>query len=130
MVATFAAFANSSSFPLEVGHYTGHLKRWLQYFRRDQILVLNFEHMLHNTSATVRSITQFLGLRYAFSPSLVLPHDNRAQVPTVLDCATRDALRKVYQPHIEALYAVMDKGVGKPSSEPPFGRFEEVVECV
>jgi hypothetical protein len=129
-LATFAEYVNSTHFPVQVGFYSQWLNHWLEYFERHQLLILNFEHLLNDTPAVVHSITRFFGLDQPLQPNTTLPHDNGAQVHTVLDCATREKLHAVYAPHVQELCDFLR--VTAPDRSPyerEFGNFSEVHPC-
>lgn len=50
------------------GLYAKHIKRWLTYFDKDQILLLNFHDFKENTEATVKRTYEFLEVRTDFEP--------------------------------------------------------------
>ena len=49
--------------PVTKGIYHSHFKRWLQYFPRDQILVLNGEDYAKDPYPILKKVELFLGLR-------------------------------------------------------------------
>jgi hypothetical protein len=60
---TFEQFLEHSRWPVvEQGHYSRYLRRYLQRFRRDQILILLFETSVADVPATQRALADFLGI--------------------------------------------------------------------
>lgn len=52
-----------------MGHYANHLEKWLNYFDKNQILILIFElDILQNSLHTIQSIYQFIGVDSNFIP--------------------------------------------------------------
>jgi hypothetical protein len=88
---------------LSWGHYAEHLNRWLACFAREQFLVLSSEALFTDPSATLRRVTDFLGLPpgppvsgwYNAAPKE--PHDD----------GTMRALRRYYAPHNERLVRLL-----------------------
>jgi hypothetical protein len=60
---TFEEFLEHSRWPVvDQGHYSRYLKRYLEYFDRDQILILLFEASMADVPATERALAAFLGI--------------------------------------------------------------------
>jgi hypothetical protein len=53
---------------IEHGFYHQHLQRYLQYFRRDQFLILIFEDLKDDPRAFIRAIYRFLDVDEHFEP--------------------------------------------------------------
>jgi len=66
---------------LEQGRYVAQLKRYLQYFSKDQILILIYEDSLKDPLAFIRSIYEFIGIDASFVPSMLLTRVNEGRVP-------------------------------------------------
>jgi len=131
VLATFDQFAFSPAANEATGRYTTSLGIWLMHFRRDQILIVNFEHLIKNTATVANNIASFFGLTQRFPDNVTLPDVNTATVKTVLSCATRDKLIAHYAVHVQDLYDYMERtpAADKPPMELPFGRFEHVAKC-
>jgi hypothetical protein len=90
------------------GLYWQQLANVLGYFPREQLLVLQYERCLRDFTAQAHRTFAFLGLDpAAWQP----PADPTARVgivtgtPAVPDPATRDAIRRAYQPDLSQLFA-------------------------
>jgi len=60
---SFEQFLEHSRWPVvEQGHYSRFLRRYLEHFRRDQILILLFEASVTDVAATQRALAGFLGI--------------------------------------------------------------------
>lgn len=54
---------------IEPGFYAEHLKRYLEYFSREQILCLRFERLKRDDRAFLRQLLRFIGVDETFVPS-------------------------------------------------------------
>ncbi len=59
---TFREFLEQRSYAVEHAHYAHHLKRWLEYFDRDQFLVLTTEEDLSAVEQAREKIAKFLNV--------------------------------------------------------------------
>ncbi len=66
---------------LEPGFYAMHLKRYFEYFSRDQILCQRYETLLADPGAFYSELVEFLGLDPTFRPSLLGRRANEAGPP-------------------------------------------------
>jgi hypothetical protein len=66
---------------IERGRYATHLKRYLQVFSIDQILLLIYEDSLKNPSSFITTIYEFIGVDPSFVPSMVDTVVNKGGVP-------------------------------------------------
>lgn len=48
--------------PIYIGKYALHFARWLEYFPREQILILSGEKLISNPFSEVKKLEMFLGL--------------------------------------------------------------------
>jgi hypothetical protein len=53
---------------LDISRYHLQLTQYLDVFQRDQLLVLVFEEMIRNPTATVRTVCEFLGIDATYTP--------------------------------------------------------------
>jgi hypothetical protein len=56
----------SNGYPFYIGGYAEQLKLFLQYFRRDQILILSDEELFRDHHKAMNSIQKFLGLNWNY----------------------------------------------------------------
>lgn len=120
-LATFSEYIGDPPNPGK-SFYSTYLKGFLKYFNRNQIMVINFERLIYNTSDVTRRLCRFMGLSEFWERNVSLPHENAAKVVVDLDCATRDALAKLYDGPNEDLYSLMSE-IGAPLQQPQFKRF-------
>lgn len=66
---------------IEQGYYMRFIKRYLQYFRREQILILIYENSLKNPREFIRSIYHFIGVDDSFIPSMLFRKVNIGRTP-------------------------------------------------
>jgi Sulfotransferase domain len=89
------------------GLYYEQLLRYLQLFKREQILILDSCALKHNTSRVIEEVVNFLGLpeyrhQGGWPPYLVGAYET--QIPAAIRCL----LREFYRPHNEKLYELLD----------------------
>jgi hypothetical protein len=89
------------------GRYATHLERWFAAFGRDRILVLRSESMFEDPAATLRTVTDFLGLDEVRSATF--PRFNAAPRNSDLD-DTLDRLRDGYRADNQRLANMLDAG--------------------
>jgi hypothetical protein len=78
----FLARANARFPVVEHGHYSRYLRNYLQYFDRDQLLILIFETALADVPGTKRQIADFLDIAVdRFPPGAGEPVVNPSYVP-------------------------------------------------
>jgi hypothetical protein len=77
------------------GQYAEQLERWFERFGRDQLLILPFDDLRRDPSATYRQIQEFLSLPVVEPPRL--DHHNKLPVPP-MHPATRERLVEHYRP--------------------------------
>jgi uncharacterized membrane protein YgcG len=112
-IANFTQYFLEDKIAINKGEYVVHLERWLRYFNREQLFILNLSTLLTNTTDTVHRLLSFLNLppfpakQYSREGKIVLPHKNSAQVQTKFDCAVRTALYPHFAPHNARLYELL-----------------------
>lgn len=77
-----------------------HLQRWLAYFPKNQLLILQNAELAHDLRGTLRRVCAFLGL-----PPFVPRHvkrENEGRYPPMAE-ATEQRLREWFAPHQQAL---------------------------
>jgi hypothetical protein len=85
---------------LKRGIYADQIKRWLRYYRPEQVLILSSEQFFKDPASEYQRVLQFLGL-----PPWDLPAYPAELVGTYppLSTATRRYLREYFAPHNSAL---------------------------
>lgn len=82
------------------GIYVVFLKHWLQFFPREQLLVLKSEDFYQNPAATLQQVFEFLELP-SFSSGEYQPH-NQGTYPSIPD-SVRVQLVNYFRPHNQVL---------------------------
>jgi len=110
-------------FAVDMCLYAKHLEAWFRLFRREQILVLSYDEVLHNSTKARGRVEAFLGHRF---PAEKLEKENTKDGASKLArpaCDTQRELDTLFRPHNERLYALLAEG-GRPYMEQhPFPKF-------
>jgi [heparan sulfate]-glucosamine 3-sulfotransferase 5 len=61
---------NSSSRFIEFSNYPKHMQVWLEYFNREQILMLDGHQMELNPASELKKVERFLGIKNYFTPEM------------------------------------------------------------
>jgi Sulfotransferase domain len=77
---------------LDVGGYASHLRRYLELFPREQLLVSIFEDSRRNPLGAIQEVYRFLGVDAGFRPSMVNRRVGTGRVPR-FQWAERSLLR-------------------------------------
>jgi len=119
----------------DVNLYAKGLERWLRVFRREQVLVLNFEQLVGVNSSLVEVVARHYEIK-PFAPDTRLPRDNAASfdpsLQTALQCSSVRQLEQRYAEPTRELYQLLARNEpDNPRSllEPPFGTFSRA-KCV
>ncbi|MDH4166156.1 MAG: sulfotransferase domain-containing protein [Gammaproteobacteria bacterium] len=90
------------------GRYAEQLERWLQYYPREQLLVLRFEDLARNPLPQANAALAHVGLS-PLGEAQLGPRNTRKYPP--LDPATAERLRDYFVPHDAALAKVLGRPV-------------------
>lgn len=94
------------------GHYAEQLENWFRHFRRDQFLILDFEHWTQNPLATAARIAQHAGLPpHHFEVIRANAGGYNRQMPS----ACRDRLTEHFRPWNRRLFKLLGEDWGWPS---------------
>ncbi|MCW8840753.1 MAG: sulfotransferase domain-containing protein [Gammaproteobacteria bacterium] len=86
----------------ERGMYVQQIKRWLNYFSREQMLILESEQFWQSPETTFSRIFEFLGVESISLP--VKKKYNTGNYSKGMDPQTHEQLVKLYQPFNEELF--------------------------
>ena len=87
------------------GFYADQLRHWQSFFSAQQFLVLSFDELVRNSSATLNAVFEFLGLEaQAVDTSKVYNSGSRAGLP---------ALRSGLRAQLESLYRRKNKDLAE-----------------
>lgn len=100
---TYYSYSHDNHTYLARGRYAEQLQRWLQHFRREQVLILQAEAMYRDPGKAFRRVEDFLGVAH---------HDVRFEhhhkLPgTTWDPDVRRRLTEYYAPYNETLYELL-----------------------
>jgi len=140
-----AVKANSTAH--RTGRYVTQLSQFIQYFNRNQILIINSDSLFSNSTQHMESIRNFLNLPkykpwetgkfpkeepYLYAMQLNLIECVLKHVPA-LDCDFRDLLGQYYHPYNKKLDEWIDKTTNRSKEElhfPTFGQDHKKLDCV
>lgn len=91
---------------LSKGYYAIHLNRWLKYFSKSQMLVIESEDFFKNPQYVYKEVTDFLGIE-SHKLDDVSPKNTRSY--SNIDPLLRSKLQKHYKVHNESLYKLLGK---------------------
>ena len=95
---------------LRCGEYADQLRRYLEHFAREQLLVLTADELRSDPSSTLATLERFLGLEHADLD--LVSHNVRATSYPAIDPATRDRLTDHFAPHNADLEALLRRPLG------------------
>lgn len=107
--------------------YSTFLKEWFDLFDREQILVLNYDELKHNSTSFLNRIRKFLGRDLPGD----IPHDKTSSGPyKVLKPSSQACsdLEPIYHPYNEELYKLLWENPGPPAEQRPFPKFHSCAE--
>ena len=127
---------NEIGYPFYDGGYAKQLEYFLQYFRRDQILIISDEDLFKNTIDIMRSIQMFLGIKWdKYWHDHPFPFDDHWGHPRFvgkvycckrmlpdLGCIFRNASALHFEPYNQQLMKMVNVS-NKSPFEPPFRGF-------
>ena len=133
-VMTFNEWSNSffGLKQLARGEYHAQITNWLQYISRSQLMILNFEELVTDTTATMLRLSRFLNIDgtafYNKHRTIVLPapaarNHYVAYDLAKLDCETLTALERYFLIVNQGLLHVINNHTSRPDSEPIFAPF-------
>jgi hypothetical protein len=85
---------------LERGLYLNQIRRWLRFYRPDQLLILSSEQFFEDPASEYKRVLRFLNLPQWELPSYPAEHVGKY---SPIPAATRDRLVKYFAPHNLAL---------------------------
>ncbi|OOZ39334.1 hypothetical protein BOW53_12185 [Solemya pervernicosa gill symbiont] len=88
------------------GHYRKQIERYLQFFDREQLLILNSERLFTQPEETLREVYQFLDVDDGYKIPDLKPR-NVGTRRTVVNAEVYDYLNRYFAPHNEALFELL-----------------------
>jgi hypothetical protein len=88
---------------VEKSRYAEHFARWLEFFDRDQFLILESEALFADPSGVLAEIEAFVGVEH--DRTVTLPRRNFTESSSI-EPSIRDYLSQYFAPHNERLEAI------------------------
>lgn len=119
--------------------YVQVLRKWLRVIHRDQLLILNFNDVTRNVTATFAVLSKFLQLQVPLRKDFKTPIVTSSRVSgSILDCQTARHLHTYFERENQDLLEIINGdsnksrliGGGKPAVEPHFGPMKADYACV
>lgn len=130
------------------GRYINHIQKFLEHFRRDQLLVISSQAIFDEstTSSIMKSIYKFIEIPDETVVNQVVARPNHFletstafetcaihHIPE-MDCSYRDLMGKYYEPYNQNLYAWLkstkkDANINEPKFEPVFEDYKSAA-CI
>jgi hypothetical protein len=89
------------------GHYAQHLKHWLQFYPREQLLIVDSAQLYRQTANAYNEVVQFLGLPTWQPEKFTREHEGGYSEP--MKPETRAQLVEYFRPHNEELYELLGR---------------------
>ena len=102
------------------GKYIDHLKQWMSYFDRKQLLVLSYAEIQEAPEVAERRVQEFLGVK--FEGHLQVENESKEQSRAVPPMARR-VLDPLFKEKNSELYKFLDEYPGPSMEQHPFPRF-------
>jgi len=90
------------------GLYSQQIERFLDYFPRQQILVLSSEELFREPDSTLRRVFEFIGVDPGFKVSKLRPR-NTGKNKSEVDSEVYEYLNNYFLPHNQALYDLLGR---------------------
>jgi Sulfotransferase domain len=94
------------------GLYHEQLRRYLEWFAREQILILDSARLRQDVSGVLAEVVRFLGLPAYDAPPVSLPQFHVGRYQHEIAAGTRAFLGEFYRPYNHELYALLGRDFG------------------
>jgi len=130
-IKTFDEYSNGLAQKMKGTHpgsysvYVAHLKEWVKWFDRKNLLILSYDELVQEPSMVIQRIEKFLGTKLTGS----LPQANSQENPQkvkVVSSHAKEVLGSAFRDKNEELYRFIHDHPGPPMEQNPFPRFEDV----
>ena len=102
--------------------YADHLKNWIKYFSRDQLLILSNDELNKDPSTFESRIEAFLGAKFESTMEHVNTSEH-SKAKTTITCDTEKLLLDLLEPKDQELYDLLKANPGPPMEQTPFPPF-------
>lgn len=93
------------------GRYREQLERYLEYFPKEQLLVIRSEDFFTDTNDVLKRIFEFVGVNSAFTVENLAPR-NVGKSKSTVPPEVYEYLNSYFRPHNEALYELVGRHYG------------------
>jgi len=109
----YASFEHQGLSYLSRGVYVDQLQRWMEFFDRDQMLVLKSEAFFDDPGRTLEPVLEFLGLpEWVPEASMLGDRRNTGSYEGGMDPLLRERLERHFEPHNRRLYDLLGADFG------------------
>jgi hypothetical protein len=88
------------------GRYYEQLQRWMKYYKRDQLLILNSDDFFADPQSVLNEVCTFIGIG-EYSPANLRVYNQRQYAS--MKPETRAHLREYFEPHNQKLYQLIGR---------------------
>jgi hypothetical protein len=111
-----------------MGLYALHLRKWLEFVDRKQILAVTYDELKQHPETVQRRIRDFLGSDFPGSISIANNNENKAKV-ALPSCYAQRTLNSVFEPMNQDLYQLLNHNPGPLAEATPYPTFVQS-KCV
>lgn len=104
------------------GKYIDHLREWISYVRREQMLILSYDEVQEAPQVTQKRIQEFLGADLTGRLEVESKRKSKAETREVPPMA-REVLEPIFEAKNLELYKFLDQHNGPSMEQYPFPRF-------
>ena len=110
------------------GQYVLHLKQWLQFLDRQQLLVISYDEFKYHNTRVENRVRNFLEFDFPGSALVTnaRKHKDKVELP---HCATVKKLAQVFRQTNQELYQLLQQNPGPEAEQRPFPNLKET-DCL
>lgn len=112
----------------DIGFYTKHLTRWLEFVERSKLLVLSYDEFQRFPRTTEDRIQQFLGFNFTGTTqhTNLLHSSIFSQKVTTPSCQAKEKLTEFFQPDTKHLHQLLSTEQPPDAEQKPFPAFSGI----
>ena len=92
---------------IERGKYDDQINNWLEYFPKEQMLILSSKDFFKNTDNSLKQIYDFLDIRYV--KTIIKKKHNTGDYKDTMSEEMREKLKLIFEPHNIKLQKLLEK---------------------
>lgn len=112
----------------DTGLYAKHLRGWLKFLERKQILAISFDEFKNDNTIVETRISSFLGFDFPGSTPFRTTEDNE-HLHKFPSCHAQEKLNKIFGPMNQDLFKILNNNPGPDAEQRPFPEFKQL-SCV